>query len=82
MTYGEGPEKLCDYEGAKLAVKAGYSPIGFRTLLESFVALAEVHAPNGPPLRVILDRIDQIDREIITEHWEDKTKTRALRLPN
>jgi glyoxylase-like metal-dependent hydrolase (beta-lactamase superfamily II) len=82
VTYGEGPEKLCDYEGAKLAVKAGYSPIGFRTLLESFVALAEVHAPNGPPLRVILDRIDQIDREIITEHWEDKTKTRALRLPN
>jgi len=81
-TYGEGPEKLCDYVGAKLMVKAGYSPIGFRTLLESFVALAKVHTPNAPPLRVILDRVDQIDREIVTEHWDDKTKTRALRLPN
>src|SRR5689334_115552 len=38
-TYGEGPEKLCDYDGAKLAVKAGYSPLGFKTLLESYVAL-------------------------------------------
>src|SRR6185369_11702799 len=33
-TYGEVPEKLCDYDGAKLMVKAGYSPIGFKTLLE------------------------------------------------
>jgi hypothetical protein len=82
VTYGEIPEKLCDYEGAKLVVKAGYSPIGFKTLLESFVALAKVHSPNGPPLRVIVDRIDQIDQEIVSEHWESRTKTRALRLPN
>ena len=80
-SYGEGPEKLCDYDGAKLAVKAGYSPVGFRTLLESYIALAKVHAPNGPPLRVIADRVQQIDQEIVSEHWESLTKTRPLRLP-
>lgn len=81
-TYGEGPEKLCDYDGAKLMVKAGYSPVGFKTLLESFLALAKVHAPNAPPPRVIVDRVDQIDREIIAEHWEAQTRTRAIRIPN
>lgn len=80
-TYGEAPEKLCDYEGAKLAVKAGYSPLGFRTLLESYVALAKVHAPNAPPPRLIVDRVTQIDQEIAAEHWEGLTKTRPLRLP-
>jgi predicted Zn-dependent protease len=80
-TYGEGPEKLCDYDGAKLAVKAGYSPLGFKTLLESYVALAKVHAPNAAPPRAIVDRVTQIEREMASEHWESLTKTRPLRLP-
>ena len=82
VTYGEVPEKVCDYEGAKLMVKAGYSPIGFKTLLESFVALAKVHAPNARPPRVIVDRVDQMDKEIIDEHWKELTKTRGIRIPN
>lgn len=80
-TYGPAPEALCDYEGAKLAVKAGYSPLGFKTLLQSYVALASVHAPNAPPPRLIVDRVAQIDSEIVSEHWASLTKTRPLRLP-
>ena len=81
VTYGETLEKLCDYDGAKLMVKAGYSPIGFKTLLESYVALAKVHSPAAPPPKAIADRVSQIDAEIVSEHWEALTKTRPLRLP-
>ena len=80
-TYGEMPERLCDFDGAKLAVKAGYSPLGMKTLLESFIALGKVHAPSEPPNRLIADRVTQIDKEIVDEHWELLTKTRPLRLP-
>jgi hypothetical protein len=80
-TYGETLEKRCDYEGAKLAVAAGYSPLGFKTLLESYVVLARVHAPSGPPPRAIVDRVSQIEHEIASEHWETLTTTRPLRLP-
>jgi len=80
-TYGETLEKACDFEGAKLAVKAGYSPLGYKMLLGSYVALAKVHAPDAPPPKAIVDRIDQIDGEIASEHWETLTKTRPLRLP-
>ena len=80
-TYGEMPERLCDFDGAKLAVKAGYSPLGMKTLLESFIALGKVHAPSEPPNRLIADRVTQIDKEIVDEHWESLTKTRPLRLP-
>jgi peptidase M48-like protein len=80
-TYGEMPERLCDFDGAKLAVKAGYSPLGMKTLLESFIALGKVHAPSEPPNRLIADRVTQIDKEIADEHWESLTKTRPLRLP-
>jgi predicted Zn-dependent protease len=48
-SYGSTLENLCDYKGAKLAVAAGYSPYGYKTLLESFVALGRVHAPIAPP---------------------------------
>src|SRR5262245_57073131 len=65
VTYGIEPEKLCDYEGAKLMVQAGYSPLGLKTLLESYVVLAKVHAPNAPPPKAIVDRVEQIDKEII-----------------
>ena len=80
-SYGATLENLCDYEGAKLAVKANYSPYAYKTLLESFVALGKVHAPNAPAPKAITDRILQIEKEIATEHWEALTKTRPLRLP-
>jgi predicted Zn-dependent protease len=80
-TYGIEPEKLCDYEGAKLMVQAGYSPLGFKTLLESYVALAKVHAPNAPGPKAIVDRVAQIDKEIADMKWEAQTKTRTLKLP-
>jgi predicted Zn-dependent protease len=80
-TYGETLEKLCDYDGAKLAMAAGYSPLGYKMLLSSYVALARVHAPDAPPPRAIVDRVSQIEQEITTEHWESRTKTRPLRLP-
>ena len=80
-TYGEVPEKLCDFEGSKLIVKAGYSPLGMKRLLESFIALGKVHAPSDPPNRLIADRITQADKQIVDEHWDALTKTRPLRLP-
>jgi predicted Zn-dependent protease len=81
VTYGEVPEKLCDFEGTRLIVKAGYSPLGMKTLLESFIALGKVHAPSEPPNRLIADRVVQIDKQIADERWETLTKTRPLRLP-
>jgi hypothetical protein len=80
-SYGDIPERLCDFEGAKLIVLGGYSPVGYRMLLQSYLALARVHAPDAPPLKAIVDRVGQIDREIISEHWEGLTKTRVIRLP-
>lgn len=80
-SYGATLENLCDYEGAKLAVKTGYSPFAYKTLLESFVALGKVHAPAAPAPKAITDRILQIEKEIATEHWEALTKTRPIRLP-
>jgi len=80
-SYGETLENLCDYKGAKLVVDAGYSPYGYKTLLESFVALGKVHAPDAPPPKAIVDRIQQIQKEIADEHWQTRTKTRPLQLP-
>jgi predicted Zn-dependent protease len=80
-SFGAVKENLCDYEGAKLAVQAGWSPTGFRTLLQSFVALARVQAPTKPAPQAIVVRIDQIEKEIRTEHWETLTRTRPLALP-
>lgn len=80
-SYGATLENLCDYEGARLSVQAGYSPYGYKTLLESFVALGKVHAPSAPAPKAITDRITQIEGEIASEHWETLTKTRQLHLP-
>jgi predicted Zn-dependent protease len=80
-SYGAVKENLCDYDGAKLLVKAGYSPYAYGTMLQAFVALARVHTPNAPAPKAIVDRIDQIDKEIVTYHWQDLTKTRPLNLP-
>ncbi len=80
-SYGAVRENLCDYDGAKLAVLAGYSPTAFGTLLQSFIALGSVHAPSAPPPRAITVRIRQIEAEIAEQHWESLTKTRPLNLP-
>lgn len=80
-SYGETLENLCDYKGAKLAVATGYSPYGFKMILESFIALGRVHSPSAPPPKAILDRIEQIEREIAREHWTSRTSTRRLVLP-
>ncbi|HKN66426.1 MAG TPA: hypothetical protein VJW73_09125 [Gemmatimonadaceae bacterium] len=55
--------------------------LGFKVILESFVALGRVHAPNAPVPKAIVDRIRQIEREIVEEHWQSRTKTRPLQLP-
>lgn len=80
-SYGPVKENLCDYLGAKLAVLAGYSPTGFDTVLQAFVALNTVHAPGTPAPKAITVRIDQIRAEIKEMHWEALTKTRPLKLP-
>jgi predicted Zn-dependent protease len=80
-SYGPVKENLCDYLGARLGVQAGYSPTGFDTLLQAFVALNTVHAPGTPAPKAITVRIDQIRAEIKEMHWEQLTKTRPLRLP-
>ena len=80
-SYGPVKENHCDYDGAKLVVQGGYSPYAFGTILQAFVALAKVHTPTAPPPKAIVVRIDQINREITTEHWEKLTKTRPIKLP-
>lgn len=80
-SYGAVKENLCDYDGAKLLVKAGYSPYAYKTLLESFVVLAKVHFPASPPPKAITDRITQIESEIREFHWEALTKTTPIALP-
>jgi predicted Zn-dependent protease len=80
-SYGAVKENRCDYDGAKLAVRAGYSPLGFATLLQSFIALGRVHAPDVEPPQAIVVRITQIRAEIAEFHWERLTHTRPLTLP-
>jgi len=80
-TYGDRLENLCDFDGAKLMVKAGYAPTGLKMLLESFIALGRVHAPSAAPPKAIVDRITHVEQEIVTEHWVTLTKTRPLRIP-
>lgn len=81
QSYGAAKENLCDYEGARLAVQAGYSPYGIQTLLETFLALSRLHSPKAPPPPPLIVRINQIKNEIRTFHWEKLNKTRPLRLP-
>lgn len=80
-SYGQVLEYRCDSLGAEIAVKAGYSPYAYKTMMEAFIALGKVHAPNAAPAKELTDRIDQIQRQIAEEHWEALTTTRPLRLP-
>ena len=80
-SYGTAMENLCDYEGAKLSVQAGYSPYGDETMLETFLALAKLHSPKAPPPQSLIVRIDQIKNQIKANHWEKLSSTRPLELP-
>jgi len=80
-SYGQVLEYRCDSLGAEIAVKAGYSPYAYKTMMESFIALGKVHAPNAKPARELTDRIAQIERQITEMHWDTLTRTRPLRLP-
>lgn len=80
-SYGPAKENWCDYDGAKLAVQAHYSPYAFEMMLQSFVAMGKVWSPKSPAPKAITDRIAQIRREIATEHWEKLTKARPISLP-
>ncbi|MDT5270299.1 MAG: hypothetical protein QOH49_2485 [Acidobacteriota bacterium] len=71
----------CDSGGARLAVKAGYSPLGLLHLLQTFQLLARPQ-PDAPSDRLTLEeRITQIQDEIRAEGWEGLTKERPLALP-
>jgi predicted Zn-dependent protease len=79
--YTKQQELACDSGGARLAVKAGYSPLGLLHLLQTFQLLARPQ-PNAPPDRLTLaERITQIQDEIRAEGWEGLTKERPLALP-
>ena len=81
-TYAREQELACDRDGARLAVQAGYSPLGMLHLLETFKFLAGAQAPGpSPQNKMIDDRIAQISDEIRTEQWESLTKQKPLALP-
>lgn len=50
-------------------------------MMETFIALGKVHAPNATPAREFTDRVAQIERQIAEMHWDTLTRTRPLRLP-
>jgi len=60
--------------GWVLAIRLWYNASGL-------VALAKVNTPDAPPPKAIVVRIDQIHREIATEHWEKPTRTRPIKPP-
>lgn len=79
--YTKQQELACDREGARLAVKAGYSPYGLLHLLQTFQFLAGPQ-PSGTPDRLTLsERVSQVQDEIRAEGWEGLTRERPLALP-
>jgi len=80
-SYGAARENWCDYDGAKLVVRAHYSPHAYESILKTFVALGTVWTPDKPAPKANTDRITQIRDEIAREHWEKLTKTRPIALP-
>ena len=77
--YGREKELACDLNGQKLATKAGYSPIGMLTLLETFKLFNEGRAetPFRETFPTLSERIAQANRLADTSKQE---QTR-LRLP-
>jgi beta-barrel assembly-enhancing protease len=81
-SYTKQQELACDSGGARLAVKAGYSPFGLLHLLQTFQLLAGPQQPPVTPDKVTLaERIAQVQDEIRSEGWEGLTKERPLELP-
>ena len=80
-SYGPVLENWCDYDGAKIAVQAHYSPFGYEMILQTLVAIAGVQSPTTPAPKAITVRITQIRDEIKTQHWDALTKTRPIALP-
>lgn len=61
--YGKEEELKCDLKGQRLAAKAGYSPAGMLTLLETFKALEHKAAEKPSEMRPTLsERIAQASR--------------------
>ena len=79
--YTKQQELACDSGGAKLAVKAGYSPFGLLHLLQTFQLLASPPTNASPNRATLAARINQIQDEIRTEGWEKATKEKPLVLP-
>lgn len=80
--YTKQQELACDSDGARLAVKAGYSPFGLLHLLQTFQLLAGPQQSGGTPNRATLaDRIGLIQDEIRAEGWDGLTKESRLALP-
>jgi predicted Zn-dependent protease len=76
--YTKQEELACDLNGQKLAAKAGYSPAGMLTLLETFKALlkGQVEPPSGKH-PTLSERMTQAERLANTS---TRTQT-SLRIP-
>ncbi len=80
-SYTKRQELACDTGGARLAVRAGYSPLGLLHILQTFQMLAGPQTEAPPDRLTLAERITQIRDEIRAEGWEGLTKERPLELP-
>jgi predicted Zn-dependent protease len=80
-SYTKRQELDCDSGGARLAVRAGYSPLGLLHLLQTFQLLAGPQRDAPPDRLTLAERITQIQDEIRAEGWERLTEERPLELP-
>ena len=81
-THTPEQELAADREGFRLAAKAGYSPYAARRLLQY---LDQIYPnPNPRPGQLtIARRIEQLDGEIASNHWEKLAESRRpLALPD
>ena len=97
--YTKDQELEADREGTRLAVEAGYSPLGAIQVFEAYQRLrqqeeSQARSPQEEAARMTLetlsgyfrshpleaDRIEQIHRLIASEHWEDRTNERPMRV--
>ena len=97
--YTKDQELEADREGTRLAVAAGYSPLGAIRIFEAYQRLRQqeenkARSPSEEAARMTVetlsgyfrshpreaDRIEQIRRLIASEHWEDRTNERPLRV--
>lgn len=75
--YGHDNERAADFEGAELAIRAGYSPVGMVRLLRTFLLLSQ-QMPNAiEGQRSIEERIKLIQPLV---HSANQAKERPLNL--